>query len=512
MSTNHNIKSWYANKNIFITGGTGFLGICLLEKLLRTVPNTGSIYLLLRPKKGKEISERLEEIKKNLIFEKLWETRTVDDVFKNVRAIAGDAGQPDLGISEADRKILTENVNVIFHSAATLDFAETLKSTVDINLLGTRRCLQLAKECRHLNVFVHVSSAYVNSFRLDCEEVLYPLTQDPEKIIKMTEELSIEECEKKVPEILGKHPNCYTITKQMAEHEVKKCEETFPCTIVRPSMIIGAWKEPIPGWTISKNGPQGFLMGAAKGVIRRLPVGKELIYDYIPVDVVVNELIAAGFHAGVTETKKVEIYHATSSTCNPFRWAFVEDKVNVYLHRYPLMGAVWYPHLKFLPSVARFKLSAFFVHFLPAIILDFITGLFGGRPILKKLHRNVNASLDRLATFIFTEWRFKNDNTLNLQKWLNFNDQKDYIVDISNMAWPDMFDDLTQGARRYLNKESMRNIDKARGKDTLFMVLHLILQGLIYALIWYLFATISGLPMTKSAFVVPFAMILFSYI
>ena len=39
-------------------------------------------------------------------------------------------------------------------------------------------------------------------------------------------------------------------------------------------------------------------MGAAKGVIRRLPVGKEIIYDYIPVDIVVNELIAAGFHAG----------------------------------------------------------------------------------------------------------------------------------------------------------------------------------------------------------------------
>lgn len=39
-------------------------------------------------------------------------------------------------------------------------------------------------------------------------------------------------------------------------------------------------------------------MGASKGVVRRLPVGKELIYDYIPVDVVVNELLVAGFHAG----------------------------------------------------------------------------------------------------------------------------------------------------------------------------------------------------------------------
>lgn len=60
--------------------------------------------------------------------------------------------------------------------------------------------------------------------------------------------------------------------------------------------VTGAWKEPVPGWTISKNGPQGFLMGAAKGVIRRLPVGTELIYDYIPVDMVVNQILVTAFH------------------------------------------------------------------------------------------------------------------------------------------------------------------------------------------------------------------------
>jgi len=50
------------------------------------------------------------------------------------------------------------------------------------------------------------------------------------------------------------------------------------------------------GWTISKNGPQGFIMGASKGVIRRLPVNKSLIYDYIPVDVVVNTMICASWY------------------------------------------------------------------------------------------------------------------------------------------------------------------------------------------------------------------------
>lgn len=56
-------------------------------------------------------------------------------------------------------------------------------------------------------------------------------------------------------------------------------------------IVTAAWKEPMPGWTISKNGPQGFLMGASKGVVRRLPVGISIVYDYIPVDVVVNQIL-----------------------------------------------------------------------------------------------------------------------------------------------------------------------------------------------------------------------------
>ncbi|GJQ78026.1 hypothetical protein Trydic_g2374 [Trypoxylus dichotomus] len=473
------------------------------EKLLRCVPDVGNIYLLLRPKKGKEISERLQEIKKNKIFETLLENKEEDEVFKKLKAIAGDVGSPDLGISTSDREVLQENVNIFFHSAATLDFAETLRTTVEINLLGTRRCLHLARECRNLKVFVHVSSAYVNSWRLQCEEIIYPLSQDPEDIIKIVSECTDEELEIKTPELLGDHPNTYTITKHMAEHEVQKMQENFPCAIVRPSMIIGAWKEPVPGWTISKNGPQGFIMGAAKGVVRRLPVGKDLVYDYIPIDIVVNELIVAAFHAGTTKAKEVEVYHCTSSTRQPFKWASVEDKINANLHKYPLKSAVWYPHLKFLPSITWFRISALFVHFLPAIILDTITRIFGGRPILMKLHRNVSASLTRLEKFIFTEWTFSSKRTDDLHHWLCPSDQKDFSLDIKDLIWSDYFAELTKGTRIYLNKEDMKNLESAKGKDTLLLVLHLGLQAGILFLIWYLTSCITGSTMVKASVVVP---------
>lgn len=63
-----NVVEFYKNKNIFITGGTGFLGTALIEKILRSCPDVGTIYFLIRPKKDKTINERLEEFIRNSVI------------------------------------------------------------------------------------------------------------------------------------------------------------------------------------------------------------------------------------------------------------------------------------------------------------------------------------------------------------------------------------------------------------------------------------------------------------
>lgn len=54
------IPEFYKGKDIFITGGSGFMGKVLIEKLVRSCPDIKRIFMLIRPKKGKNAEERLQ--------------------------------------------------------------------------------------------------------------------------------------------------------------------------------------------------------------------------------------------------------------------------------------------------------------------------------------------------------------------------------------------------------------------------------------------------------------------
>jgi Putative dehydrogenase domain of multifunctional non-ribosomal peptide synthetases and related enzymes len=84
------------------------------------------------------------------LFDQLRQERSNE--LAKIKPILGDITEPELGISQNDQKILKQNVSVVFHSAATVKFDEALKLSVTINMLGTKRLVELCHEMTHLEV------------------------------------------------------------------------------------------------------------------------------------------------------------------------------------------------------------------------------------------------------------------------------------------------------------------------------------------------------------------------
>ncbi len=102
---------------------------------------------------------------------------------------------------------------------------------------------------------------------------------------------------------MGKCPNTYTFTKAIAEKLLEEEHGDIPMAIVRPSVVTGALKEPMPGWIDNINGPTGILFGAAMGVLRVVRNNPKLVADLMPVDVAINLMIAVAWYTATTQQK-----------------------------------------------------------------------------------------------------------------------------------------------------------------------------------------------------------------
>ncbi|HEX5701561.1 MAG TPA: SDR family oxidoreductase, partial [Rubrobacter sp.] len=155
----------YEGKRILLTGGTGFLGTALVEKILRSLPDIGRLYLVIRPHRGKSAAERFErDVLGAAAFRGLRE-RLGDDfadhVSKRVRVLEGDVHAPSLGLGEEDLAELSREVDVVIHSAASVIFDAPLDAAVDSNVRGTLGLMKLARAWEKRPLFIHISTAYV---------------------------------------------------------------------------------------------------------------------------------------------------------------------------------------------------------------------------------------------------------------------------------------------------------------------------------------------------------------
>lgn len=88
----------------------------------------------------------------------------IEALLSKIIPVSGDISEEKLGLSDEDFKMLCDNVNIVVHCAATLDFETDLKTAVIINLLGTKRIVELCKQIKTLHVRIILFFYYLNTY------------------------------------------------------------------------------------------------------------------------------------------------------------------------------------------------------------------------------------------------------------------------------------------------------------------------------------------------------------
>ncbi|XP_050513709.1 putative fatty acyl-CoA reductase CG5065 isoform X2 [Diabrotica virgifera virgifera] len=417
------VADFFIDKNVFVTGGSGFLGKVLIEKLLRSCPGIGNIYVLLRPKRSKSIEERLEKVLESPIFNPLRHQNP--DVFKKLIPIKGDVSELNLGINKEDRELLVNTVNIIYHSAASVRFDDFLKDAIILNVRGTREVAKLALDLKNISIFVHISTAYSNCDKLVVEEKLYPAHANWRDAITIA-----EECDPKTLQVFSQKyifplPNTYTFAKSLGEHVVNElCQGKIPVVITRPSVVMQTLSEPIQGYIENYNGPTGLMTALGIGVIRIIYGNRDAVVDYIPADYVIKGIILAteSQRTKKTTSDNIEIYNMSY---NPILRITLEEIMRFGDKLYkenPYSQMLRHPKVALTENFYKFYSEVIISHMLPSLLVDLILRLIGQIPRLVRIQRRIYIAAIVLLPFMTNTYSLKNDKFLNLQKNLKEED------------------------------------------------------------------------------------------
>ncbi|KAB7508033.1 putative fatty acyl-CoA reductase [Armadillidium nasatum] len=460
MSSGSSVADFYSDRNVLITGATGFMGKVLVEKLLRSCPGVKTIYLLMRSKGSQDVTARLQEMLGSKLFDNIRKSNA--QVLSKLVAVEGDITLPELGLSPKDTKMLAENVSVVFHAAATVKFDEALKLSLQMNVLGTIRMVELCHKMDKLVALIHVSTAYCNCDRQEVKEIVYPPPMDPYKLIQLVDWMDDDVFNHLTPKLIGKRPNTYTFTKALAEYALVQESGSLPVTIVRPSIVCAAWREPIAGWVDNLNGPTGLIVGAGKGMLRTFYCNSSITADIIPVDVPINLMIVSAWYTASHRRENVKVFNCVSGAECPITWGEFQAygmralKINV------LNDIIWYPSLSFTKHKFVNTVGVVFKHWIPAYILDFVARFSGRRPIMVRVVKKLARAADCLEYFTTHEWNFCNDNVQSLWQNLSEADQHTFNFSLSTIDWQTYLHQYCLGSKRYVMKEDLSTLPAAR--------------------------------------------------
>ncbi len=365
-------------KTILLTGVTGFLGQVIFERLIGEVPE-GRIVLLVRSQTGSTSRERVEYLFRKPAFDVLRD-RFGDDGLRaildeRVTIVDGDFSR---GVPQ-----LPGDIDIAIHSAATVSFDPPIDEGFQTNLFGAMNLYRGVIDSGSRPCLVHVSTAYVagvakgvvpedtldhkvdwrteGELALQARRDVEAQSRRPEMLDDFMDKASkehsragpmtvAEEAEQRRKDWVSKRltrygrsrarslgwPDVYTFTKAMGERAVEELAdlEDLPLSIVRPSIIESALFHPAPGWIDGFKMADPIIRAYGLGQIPEFPGIPEGIVDIIPVDMVVNAILAV---AGTPpEPRRPAYYHVSSGSRNPLQYHELYRYVRAYFEAHPL--------------------------------------------------------------------------------------------------------------------------------------------------------------------------------
>ncbi|KAJ8909454.1 hypothetical protein NQ315_008321 [Exocentrus adspersus] len=269
--------------------------------------------------------------------------------------------------------------------------------------------------------------------------------------------------------LLGKFPNTYTYTKQIGEDIVRSEGKGLPIGIHRPSIVTPTYKEPLKGWTNSIIGAAGLGLGVGLGLIRVLQFGCDVTVNHVPADMVVNSIIASAWDVtnkliDINSRKGVSVYNYEGSRGPGLNYTTYWKKCNLLIHKYFSVKAIWHVYHIICETRSSYVVIAFFLHTLPAFLVDAVLFCLGKRPMMIKIYRKIHMMVGLLAYFTTRDWNFESSNTRLLIENMSHRDRVIFFSDMKNINWDEYLLRSALGVRTYLAKDPLDTVPQGQRK------------------------------------------------